>query len=378
MRLKILRAPMTAVTMVDRPASVSTMSAAPRAASVAPCTAMPTSAFLSAGASFTPSPVMPTAKPHWRSASTMRYLCSGYTWPKPSASRIISPKFLPRSLGILPSASMLGRPLASLMLVFMPSMRAVSLAMSTWSPVIILTSTPYSMALWMVALVSGRGGSRKVSRPSSFHCCPSSWRATARQRMPRWPKFCTWRSAAWQTWASVASSSSLMMMWGAPLVTLNTLPSGPLSVPSVRLTVGSKGMKSICSNTSSEGRSAHDSTSVSSASRAGSFHLAASAAMRSSSFWSMLGTKQGVSSWIIILFRVSVPVLSEQSTSMPAISSTADMRATMAPSLASLKAPRARVTDSTVGMAMGMPPTMMTSMLVRVGQPSSPPVQAWW
>ena len=36
MRWKILRAPMMAVTMVLRPGSVSTMSAAPRAASVAP------------------------------------------------------------------------------------------------------------------------------------------------------------------------------------------------------------------------------------------------------------------------------------------------------------------------------------------------------
>ena len=44
------------------------------------------------------------------------------------------------------------------------------------------------------------------------------------------------------------------------------------------------------------------------------------------------------------------------------------MRDTMAPSLASTKAPSARVTESTVGMAMGMPPTIITSMLVRVGQ----------
>ena len=34
-------------------------------------------------------------------------------------------------------------------------------------------------------------------------------------------------------------------------------------------------------------------------------------------------------------------------------------------------APSARVTDSTVGMAMGMPPTMMTSRLVRVGHSSA-------
>ena len=100
MRWKILRAPMMAVTMTERPGSVSTISAAPRAASVAPAqctgsrwvaaamqprhfaqdaiqgdfktlltgycgdsvpsTATPTSAFFRAGASLTPSPVMPT------------------------------------------------------------------------------------------------------------------------------------------------------------------------------------------------------------------------------------------------------------------------------------------------------------------------------
>lgn len=56
---------------------------------------------------------------------------------------------------------------------------------------------------------------------------------------------------------------------------------------------------------------------------------------------------------------------------MPAISSTADMRATMAPSLARRAAPRARVTLKTVGMAIGTPPTTTTSMFVSVGQPSA-------
>ena len=49
--------------MTERPGAVSTMSAAARAASVAPSTAMPIWAFLSAGASFTPSPVIPTVWP---------------------------------------------------------------------------------------------------------------------------------------------------------------------------------------------------------------------------------------------------------------------------------------------------------------------------
>ena len=49
--------------MTDRPEASRTMEAAARAASVAPETAMPQSAFFSAGASFTPSPVMPTMWP---------------------------------------------------------------------------------------------------------------------------------------------------------------------------------------------------------------------------------------------------------------------------------------------------------------------------
>ena len=50
------------------PGFVSTMSEAPLAASVAPITAIPTSARLRAGASFTPSPVIPTTWPYCLSA----------------------------------------------------------------------------------------------------------------------------------------------------------------------------------------------------------------------------------------------------------------------------------------------------------------------
>ena len=88
MRWKMQRDTAMASMMTDSPGLVSTMSAAARAASVEPCTAMPMSAFFSAGASFTPSPVMPTAYPARRSASTMRNLCSGNTCAKPSAPRM--------------------------------------------------------------------------------------------------------------------------------------------------------------------------------------------------------------------------------------------------------------------------------------------------
>uniref|UniRef100_I1QGT4 Uncharacterized protein n=1 Tax=Oryza glaberrima TaxID=4538 RepID=I1QGT4_ORYGL len=63
------------------------------------------------------------------------------------------------------------------------------------------------------------------------------------------------------------------------------------------------------------------------------------------------------------LFSVSVPVLSLQSTSMAAISSIAVIRLVMAPWSERRCEPMAMVTDSTVGMAMGMPPMSSTRRL---------------
>ena len=80
------RASSIAVVMTERPGAVRTRSAAARAASVAPLTAMPTSACFSAGASLTPSPVIPTIWPRACRALTMLNLCSGKTWAKPSAA----------------------------------------------------------------------------------------------------------------------------------------------------------------------------------------------------------------------------------------------------------------------------------------------------
>src|SRR5664279_4398390 len=71
--------------ITDTPGDSSTIDAVARAASVAPETAMPQSAFFSAGASFTPSPVMPTMWPRFCRTSTMWNLCSGKTCAKPSA-----------------------------------------------------------------------------------------------------------------------------------------------------------------------------------------------------------------------------------------------------------------------------------------------------
>ena len=74
-----------ALTMVDSPGAVRIRAAALRAASVAPLTAMPQSAWRSAGASLTPSPVMATMWPRCCKLLTISYLSCGKTRPKPSA-----------------------------------------------------------------------------------------------------------------------------------------------------------------------------------------------------------------------------------------------------------------------------------------------------
>src|SRR5215470_16857355 len=71
--------------IVERPGAVRMSAAALLAASVAPLTAMPQSACLSAGASLTPSPVIPTIWPRVCRVLTISYLCSGKTRANPSA-----------------------------------------------------------------------------------------------------------------------------------------------------------------------------------------------------------------------------------------------------------------------------------------------------
>ena len=73
------RASSIAELITESPGAVRISAAAPRAASVAPETAVPQSACFSAGASFTPSPVIATRCPRLCSAFTMAYLCSGNT-----------------------------------------------------------------------------------------------------------------------------------------------------------------------------------------------------------------------------------------------------------------------------------------------------------
>ncbi|GER29423.1 hypothetical protein STAS_05284 [Striga asiatica] len=73
---KIARLVRTALMITLRPGSVSTISDALLAASVASATAIPISAFLRAGASFTPSPVIPHICFRACKRLTISYLCS--------------------------------------------------------------------------------------------------------------------------------------------------------------------------------------------------------------------------------------------------------------------------------------------------------------
>jgi hypothetical protein len=80
---KIVRPCSMAITIVGKASSFRTMSAASRATSVPRLPmAMPTSAFFSAGASFTPSPVIATTAPASCQRRIRSSFCSGETRAK--------------------------------------------------------------------------------------------------------------------------------------------------------------------------------------------------------------------------------------------------------------------------------------------------------
>uniref|UniRef100_A0A7C8ZI85 Uncharacterized protein n=1 Tax=Opuntia streptacantha TaxID=393608 RepID=A0A7C8ZI85_OPUST len=176
--------------MTLNPGSVRTMSEALLAASVASATAIPMSAFFKAGASFTPSPVMPQICFRSCNLFTISYLCSGNTPANPSAFSINSSTGRPDTFESLSCPS---NEDDGYILVPIPSLRPVSLAMASWSPVIIFTFTPKFRALLIVSALSCRGGSNKGSKPTNCHGPPglsfvfsgTSCRATARDLRPQ-------------------------------------------------------------------------------------------------------------------------------------------------------------------------------------------------
>ncbi len=278
----------------------------------------------------------------------MWYLCSGKTWAKPSARSMAS------ASGPASSTDAPAKPEASRISPPSPTRRPISRAMASWSPVIILTRMPSAAALASVSFESSRGGSRRGTRPRKRKGPASPCaRATPSERKPRAANA---ESASVTRGASAApSSESARITCGAPFETRKTSPSGPRTVASVRLPTGSKGVKWITSPPMppfAPERTARSIGSSSSARDASAAHPRISSAETP-------GAVNGSPS--VRRFWVSVPVLSEQSTSIPASSSMLASLATTASLRASRRAPTAIVTESTVGIATGMAATVRMS-----------------
>ena len=356
-----------ALTMTERPGAVSTRSAAALAASVAPETAIPMSACLSAGASLTPSPVMPVMWPLDCMAFTISNLCSGKTCAKPSEATILSVLMVVYAPAV---SSFLKNSSAGCMFVPRPSCADISLAIAVLSPVTIFTFMPCSLARLMVSAESSRGGSKSGNMPRNFHL-PSSRLATPRVLYPLAAKD---RTASPAFFLSASSGSHrAIMACGAPLVTPNLFPSGEVTSASVRFDTGSNGVNLVCLYLSNPALSL---SPPSTARSIGSWSSALDARAPASTTSSTEALSIPTGSPRRSLFCVSVPVLSEQRISIPAISSIDSRRETMAFILERATAPIAMVIESTAGMATGIDATARISanwtILIK-----SAPLKSW-
>gem|GEM_PF-2515883 len=240
--------------------SASTMAPACLAASV-PFMPMatPTSACFSAGASLTPSPVMATTSPLACSARTRRSLCSGLARANTRAS---ATAWRMAASSISSSSG----PVIALMSSPMPSCRAMALAVTPWSPVIITTRIPAARHWATARIASSRGGSMMPTRPSrvsplatsacSRSCLPalSRHRAKASTRRPAracasiWLCQCASSSARSTPSASSCCEHMARMRSGAPL-TNTSLPASQACSVAINRCSDSNGI------TSSRGRS---------------------------------------------------------------------------------------------------------------------------
>ena len=153
----------TAATMVAKLSSSSTRLDASRATSVPPLPmATPMSAAFSAGASFTPSPVMATNCPCGCSACTMRIFCAGST-------RAYTRTPSTRAFSVASSSSLSSAPVMACAASSgtMPRRRAIASAVAGWSPVIITGRMPALMQSRTAVAASSRGGSIMPIRPIS-------------------------------------------------------------------------------------------------------------------------------------------------------------------------------------------------------------------
>mmetsp|Transcript_37834 Transcript_37834/g.105247 ORF Transcript_37834/g.105247 Transcript_37834/m.105247 type:complete len:515 (-) Transcript_37834:749-2293(-) len=263
-RFSLERRPCSVPAMMEaRSSSSRTMSAASFATSV-PRTpsATPTSACRSAGASLTPSPVIPTMSPmpplpkRWN-ACTMTRLWSGDTRAKtrasttarrqkPSTSGLSSPEkspflgSMPASWGpVITSNAWASRsPSCTRSFSKMPRRAAIAQAVAGWSPVTITTVMPASWARRIASATPRLGGSSMPNRPtnskpsrgklqsvmqepSNLPSGGASDRSIGRcaahsTRLPKRIKSCSMRLAAARCASSIAHSDSTCS--GAPLI----------------------------------------------------------------------------------------------------------------------------------------------------------------
>ena len=166
---KMPRPSRTAATMVAKLSSARIILAASFVTSVpVRPIATPMSADFSAGASFTPSPVIATTLPSACRASTIFSLCSGATRAYTEVSRTVSRH--PCASSLLSSSPVRACAPGSTM----PRSAAILAAVMGWSPVIIITRIPARRASAMAVAASARGGSMIPTTPRYTSCSSSA------------------------------------------------------------------------------------------------------------------------------------------------------------------------------------------------------------
>mmetsp|Transcript_50994 Transcript_50994/g.84528 ORF Transcript_50994/g.84528 Transcript_50994/m.84528 type:complete len:285 (+) Transcript_50994:864-1718(+) len=161
----------TAETIVEKLSSASTMSAAVLATAVPEPMATPMFAFLSAGASLTPSPVIATTMPCRCNSSTSRSLCNGSV----RAKRLV---LTTASSAVLSSSAVNSRPVRAqpdpewrvgscgFDAAKIPTCRQSASAVALLSPVTTTTRMPASAHVSTALHTSGRGGSLRQHTPT--------------------------------------------------------------------------------------------------------------------------------------------------------------------------------------------------------------------
>src|SRR5665213_4332849 len=219
MRWNVTRPSLTAATMPARPGSVSTIPAADLATSVAVETAIPICAWRSAGASFAPSPHIPTICPSFCSALTRLNLSSGSTLAKieyASALRSLGSGVVCETGPVIPTSP------------------ATTCAVVPESPVTMTVRTPRLDNSETSTAESSRGGSLSAMKPMSASLSDDP-AATARTLNPFNSNPATIGDALAEGWDRTEMTAN------APLTIFIVVPSTWSAVASERFSEGSNG-----------------------------------------------------------------------------------------------------------------------------------------